>query len=131
MKRFGPLILVLGIAVVVTALATATGAQGLVQTSSAVQIPQELALAFGGLIFALVTAGLLWVFQKTGLDLTGVAQGIAMALSAFFLALAQHWIDLAPASADPWITMFLNILLVVLTGLGTLFLLSGGHKNLM
>lgn len=132
-KKFGPFSFVLLLPLVLSILVSRFGnpAMLLVQTSSAVQIPPELAVAFDAFVFMAVTAGLLWLFKATGFDLTGMAQTLAASLSAFLLALAQGWINVAPASWDQGITIFLNILLVVLTGLGMFFVAAGGHKSLL
>ena len=72
----------------------AEGVQGIVYTSSAVQIPQVLVLAFNGLLFALLLEGFMWLLVKVRLDLTSYATPLAGTLSVFLLGLAQNWINL-------------------------------------
>lgn len=93
-----------------------------VQTSSAVQIPQALVLAFNALLFTVLTAGFTYIISKIGLDLTSFATPLAATLSTFLLGLAQNWIDLQPISSDPLLLMILNVLVVIVGGLGTLFI---------
>lgn len=95
-----------------------------IQTSSAVQIPQALVLAFEGLLFGLIMAGFTWLLNAIGLNLSEIAAPLAGILSGFLLGLAQQWIDFQPVTSDPFILMVLNILVIIFTGLGGLFLLT-------
>jgi hypothetical protein len=94
-----------------------------VQTSAAVQIPEALVLAFNALVLAGVTVGLQVVFDSVGLDLRGIGTALAVALSGFVLAQLQGFIDLVPVEYDLYVNIVLNIIVVVLTGLGYLRLL--------
>lgn len=105
------------------------GVQGIVYTSNAVQIPQVLVLAFNGLLFALLMAGFTWVLTKVGLDLTSYATPLAGTLSAFLLGLAQNWINLLPVQYDPIVQMILNVLVVVVGGIGTLYIFANKENK--
>lgn len=92
------------------------GVQGFVQTSNAVQIPEAFVLALNAGLFALLTAGFMFVLNWIGLNLIEYALPLAGTLSGFLIGLVQHWIDLQPVSSDPYILMVLNILIVVIGG---------------
>lgn len=89
-------------------------------TSSAVQLPDALKLAISGLILAGVTLGLQVVFDAIGLDLRGLGSAIAVIVSGFAIAQLQGLIDLIPAEYDQLVTIALNIIIVILSGLGTM-----------
>lgn len=116
MKKFVPVVVVTLVFAALTALAM----QSDVATSSAVQIPEVLRLAIGGLILAGVTLGLQAVFDSVGLDLRGLGAALAVTLSGFAVAQLQGLIDLIPAMYDQLTTIALNILVVILSGLGAL-----------
>ena len=101
------------------------GEQGVVATSVAVQIPQALSLAFQGLVLALMTFAFNWILQAIGWDITGFAAPLSISLSTFLLGLAQQWINLQPVSSDPTIMLVLNILVIVLSGVGVVALATG------
>ncbi len=117
-----------GLTVLVLALivigVSAAGGQGILNTSSAAQIPPALVTAFNGVVLALTSAAFVWLFSKIGLDLTSLSIPFSISLSTFLLGLVQGWINLQPISSDQYIMVFLNILLVVLTGTGGLALLA-------
>ena len=91
-----------------------------VQTSSAVQLPEELKLLISGLILAAVTLGLQAVFDWIHLDLRGMGAAIAATVSGFAIAQLQGFIDLVPAAYDQWVSIGLTVLVVVLSGIGVL-----------
>lgn len=91
-----------------------------VATSSAVQLPEALTLALGALILAAVTIGLQVVFDSFGLDLRGVGAAIAVGVTGFAIAQLQGLIDIIPAMYDQIVMIVLNVLVVILGGLGTL-----------
>lgn len=91
-----------------------------VATSSAVVLPDALKLALGALILAAVTVGLQVVFDSVGLDLRGVGAAIAVVVSGFAVAQLQSLIDVIPSQYDQLVTIVLNVLVVILGGLGTL-----------
>ncbi len=91
-----------------------------VATSSAIQVPEALKLAIGALILAAVTLGLQVAFDAVGLDLRGVGAAVAVAVTGFAIGQLQGWIDLVPAQYDQLLTITLNVLVVILGGLGTL-----------
>lgn len=91
-----------------------------VATSNAVTVPDALSLAIGVLITGAVTLGLQALFDSWGLDLRGVGAAIAVALSGFAVLQLQGLINLIPAQYDALTRIVLNILVVVLGGVGTL-----------
>jgi hypothetical protein len=101
-----------------------------VATSSAVQVPQALALAAAALVLALLTAGFVYVFEKTGLDLRGFAVPISVAISTYLIAQLQGWINTLPAQYDATLTVILQILVVIIGGFGVLRLRSNTPKTL-
>jgi len=128
MKKFNTVGLIVsliaGAALLILArLSPGTGQAAFVQTSSAAQIPQALVLAVNALLLAGLTFFFKWLLDKIGLDLTSYATPLSVTLSTFLLGLAQHWIDLQPVTSDPFIMMALNILVVVLGGLGSVIAL--------
>jgi hypothetical protein len=102
--------------------------QPALQTSSAVVVPDALNKIFAALIFAAVMAGLQWLFEIFGVDLTGFGADIAAVLSAFLIAQLQGFINIIPAQYDQIVTIALNILVVVLGGMGTLRVLFHPQK---
>lgn len=99
-------------------LSGCVSAQGAVQTSAAVQIPDALKVAINGLILFGVMFGLQWVFDQFGLDLRGVGVAIAVGLSEFAILQLQGLIDIVPAQYDVLVTVALNVVLAILTSLG-------------
>ena len=97
-------------------------------TSNAVQLPDALKLAISALILAGVTLGLQVVFDSIGLDLRGVGTAIAVAVSGFAIAQLQGLIDIIPAQYDQLITIFLNVAVVILGGLGTIRALTNRDR---
>lgn len=91
-----------------------------VATSSAVQVPEALRLAIGGLTLMLVTLGLQAVFDGIGLDLRGAGAIVAVSLSGFVIAQLQGLINVIPAAYDQMTMIVLNILVVILSGLGSI-----------
>jgi hypothetical protein len=106
-------------------VACAPTGQGAVQTSVAVTVPEALNVIIGTLMFTLVTAGFVYIFEKWGLDLRGYATGLAATLSGILIAALQHVINIIPAQYDTWVTMVLQILVIVLGGIGVLRLYAG------
>ena len=92
--------------------------------ATAVPIPQQLNAFLAGLILAAVTAGFVWLFQYVGLDLRDLTVPISGALSGFILAEAQKWINLIPAQYDNFVTIAFNIVIVILSGTGTLYVIA-------
>lgn len=89
-----------------------------VQTSTAVQIPEVLKLAISSLLLATVTLGLQALFDNFGLDLRGVGAAIAVSLSGFAIAQLQGIVDVIPTVYDQLTTIVLNIMVVILSGVG-------------
>lgn len=87
-------------------------------TSSAVQVSDALKVAINGALLFLVMAGLQALFDFAGLDLRGIGAAVAVALSEFVILQLQGVIDTIPAQYDMLVTVGLNILLAVLSGLG-------------
>ena len=91
-----------------------------VATSSAVQVPEALRLAIGGLTLMLVTLGLQAVFVTIGLDLRGAGAIVAVSLSGFVIAQLQGLINVIPQAYDQMTMIVLNILVVILSGIGAI-----------
>lgn len=91
-----------------------------VQGSAAVQIPEQLKLIIDGLVLAAVMLGLQAIFDLVGLDLRGMGAAIAAVLSAFVIAQLQGLIDVVPAIYDQWLTIGIQILVYLLSGVGVL-----------
>lgn len=89
--------------------------------ATAVPIPAELNAYVAGLIFAAVTAGFAFLFAYVGLDLREFATPFAGALSLFVLGTLQDWVNLIPPQYDSFVTILFNVLVVILSGVGTLF----------
>ena len=98
----------------------APAAATVVNTSAAVQIPDPLKLAISGLLLAVVMAGLQVVFETLGLDLRGFGTALAAAISTFVIAQLQGYINVIDPSYDTLVKTILDVLVVVLGGLGYL-----------
>jgi len=127
MKKFIPVLLIITVAVVAAALSDPTLATA-VQTSSAVQVPEALKAILSGLILTGVLIGLQVVFDWTGLDLRGVGAAAAVAISGFAVAQLQGYIDAVPGAYDYLVTIGLNVLVTILSGLGYLRLLVSRER---
>ena len=111
-------IVFVGLSILVIAFAWFAPASTL---ATAVPIPAELNAWVAGLIFAAVTAGFAFLFGYIGLDLREFATPFAGALSLFVLGTLQGWVNLIPAQYDAFVSVFFNVLVVILSGVGTLF----------
>lgn len=100
-------------------------------TSQAVDVPEALELAIGALVLAALTAGFVFVFEKTGLDLRGYAVPISVTVSAYLVAQLQGLINTIPAEYDPLLSVVLEIIVVIIGGLGVLRLRSGERARLL
>lgn len=119
MKKFFPLFLIVVVAVIAAVVSQPAPAEA-VQTSTAVQIPEALKAILSGLILTGVLLGLQVVFDWTGLDLRGVGAAVAVAISGFAVAELQGYINSIPVMYDYLVTIVLNVLVVILSGLGYL-----------
>lgn len=97
--------------------------------ASAVPIPQEINVFLAGLIFTGVTAGFMWLFQYTGIDLRGFAEPISGTLSLWLLSELQGWVNLIPPQYDVFVGIAFQIIVVILTGLGTLHVLAKFRRS--
>lgn len=91
-----------------------------IATSNAVQIPDALKTLIGALIMSAVTVGFQVVFEWIGLDLRSLGAALAAILAGFAVSQLQGWIDLVPAQFDYLVTIVLQIIVVILSGLGVL-----------
>lgn len=114
LNRFTWLVVLAGV------LAAGVLAPSGVATSSAVQVPEALRLAIGGLTLMLVTLGLQAVFDTIGLDLRGAGAIVAVSLSGFVIAQLQGLINVIPQAYDQMTMIVLNILVVILSGIGAI-----------
>jgi len=92
--------------------------------ASAVPIPAEINMWLEGVLFSAITAGFLYLFQFTGLDLRGFATEIAGALSMWVLAELQGLVNTIPATFDPYVAVAFKIIVVILSGVGTLYVIA-------
>lgn len=99
-------------------------------TSQAVDVPEALELAIGVLVLAALTAGFVFVFEKTGLDLRGFATPVSVTVSAFLVAQLQGLINIVPVEYDQLLTVVLQIIVVIIGGLGVLRLRAGQRAQL-
>jgi hypothetical protein len=100
-------------------------------TSQAVDVPQAINLAIGALVLAVLTAGFVFLFEKSGLDLRGFALPISVAVSAFVVAQLQGLINTIPAQYDPLLSTVLQIIVVIIGGLGVLRLRTNEPARLL
>jgi len=100
-------------------------------TSQAVDVPEALELAIGALVLAALTAGFVFLFEKSGLDLRGFAVPISVTGSAYLVAQLQGWINTIPAQYDPLLSTVLQIIVVIIGGLGVLRLRSNERARLL
>lgn len=98
--------------------------QSVVATSSAVQIPEALIQLFNGLLLGLLTAGFVWVFEKTGLDLRQYAVGVSGALATWVVAELQGYINTIPEFGDVYINLIFRLLLALVPAVGLLRIFS-------
>lgn len=116
---------------IVIALLFVLAACAPVPTSQAVEVPEAINLAIGALVLAALTAGFVFLFEKTGLDLRGFALPISVAVSAFLVAQLQGLINTIPAQYDQLLTILLQIIVVIVGGLGVLRLRSNEPARLL
>jgi hypothetical protein len=100
-------------------------------TSQAVEVPQAIKLAIGALLLAALTAGFVFLFEKSGLDLRGFAVPISVAASAYLVAQLQGLINTIPAQYDPLLSTILQIIVVIIGGLGVLRLRANQPARLL
>jgi hypothetical protein len=100
-------------------------------TSSAVDVPEAIELAIGVLVLAALTAGFVFIFEKTGLDLRGFALPISITISAFLVAQLQGLINTIPAQYDPVLSTVLQIIVVIIGGMGVLRLRANEPARLI
>lgn len=106
--------------VLLVLMLTACNVQGVIQTSSAVQVPQVVQDFIGLIIFSAVMAGLQWIYEKLHIDFTGIAATVAGALDAFVVAQLQGWINVLPEAYDPYLMLIFKVFVVIIGGVGTL-----------
>lgn len=127
MKKVFPVLLIIAVAVIGAVISQPASAS-VVQTSTAVQVPEALKHILSGLILTGVLLGLQVVFDWSGLDLRGVGAAVAVAISGFAVAQLQGYIDAIPQAYDYLVTIGLNVLVVILSGLGYLRLLVNRER---
>jgi hypothetical protein len=125
MKRLRPL-LAISFLLIATVAACAPA-----PTSQAVEVPQAIELALGALVLAALTAGFVFIFEKIALDLRGFAVPISVTVSAFLIAQLQGLINTIPAQYDPLLSTVLQIIVVIIGGLGVLRLRSNQRARLL
>jgi len=108
----------------VLAIATAGFFATVNSVATAVQVPNEINLFIDSLIFGAVTAGFVFVFKAIGLDLRGLATPVSAALSGYIIGELQNLINTIPATYDAYVTIVFRIIVVVIGGIGTLYLIK-------
>lgn len=116
--------------VVTTAIFAVAGFAGSGAIASAVPIPTEINNWIAGLIFAAVTAGFVWVFEYTGLNLKQFAEPISGTLSLWILTELQGWINLIPPQYDTFVNIAFQVIVVILGGIGTLYVLARSRGSM-
>lgn len=119
-------ILVMAVLILVTVAACAPA-----PTSQAVDVPQAIELAVGALVLAALTAGFVFLLEKTGLDLRGFAVPLSVTVSAYLVAQLQGLINTIPAQYDPLLSTVLQIIVVIIGGLGVLRLRANQPARLL
>ena len=71
-----------------------------------------------------MTAGFAYLFDWVGLDLRGLATPLSGVLSGWVLAELQNLVNLIPAEFDPFVSIAFRIIVVILSGMGALYLLA-------
>ena len=100
-------------------------------TSQAVEVPEAINMAIGALVLAVLTTGFVFLFEKSGLDLRGFAVPISVTISAFLVAQLQGLINTSPAQYDPLLSTVLQIIVVIIGGLGVLRLRANEPARLL
>ena len=121
-KLFKPFVYLLASAVVFAAFVTAFPPSA--DIAAAVQVPQELNLAIGVGITALMTAGAVFLFSKIGLDLQQFATPVASSISIYVVIELQNVVNTIPEIYDPWLNLLFKILVVLLGSVGALYLVN-------
>jgi hypothetical protein len=96
-----------------------------INTSMAVQIPEIVATAISVGIIALLTAGFAWLFKVFGMDLSGLAPVIGLAISTWIVAQLQGLINIVPTQFDPFLNAFFYLLTILLAPAGLLYITKG------
>jgi len=126
MNKSRILVIVALLAILGLGYAVQTGNTAIAQ---AVPIPEELSLWVAGIIFVAVTAGFDYLFKLVGLDFREYAAPLAGTISFWLISELQGWINLINSSYDGFVTIVFQILVVIVGGIGTLFLLKMRRDN--
>jgi len=92
--------------------------------AQAVPIPEQLSLWVAGLIFIAVTAGFDYLFKLVGLDFREYATPLSGTISFWLITELQGWVNLIDPKFDNFVAIVFQILVVIVGGIGTLFLLK-------
>lgn len=101
------------------------------QTSSAVDVPDAVEVGIAGLLIALFSAGAIYIFERTGLDLRQYSIPVAVTFATYVVAELQSWINTIPPVHDPLLMIALNVLGALLAGFGVLRLVSRQPSTLL
>lgn len=107
--------------------------QGIGLAEDAPQIPEALIQFFNGVVIALFTAGFIWVFEKSGLDLRQYAIPLAGTLSTWVVVELQGYINTIPNLGDTyfWINLLFRVLLALIPAAGILRIFSRQPATLL
>ena len=106
------------------AVAFQGGGDTAVQTSSAVQIPEILIQFFNGIVIGLFTAGFIYIYEKTGLDLKQYAVPVAGTVATWVVVELQGYINTIPEVNDVWLNLLFRVLLALIPAAGLLRIFS-------
>ena len=95
------------------------------------QVRGRLFFVVGALVLAVLTAGFVFLFEKSKLDLRGFAVPLSITISAFLVAQLQGLINTIPAQYDPLLSTVLQIIVVIIGGLGVLRLRANEPARLL
>lgn len=98
--------------------------------ASAVPVPTEINEFIAGLVFAGVTAGFVWLFNFTGLDLKMLTEPAAGAISLWLLTELQGWVNLIPPEYDTYVSIAFRIIVVILGGIGALYVAARARGSM-
>lgn len=90
-----------------------------------------LQLALAALLTTVFTAGFVYIFEKTGLDLRGLALPAATAVSLFVVGIVLDWINILDPMYNATIDTVLTILLIILAQVGVLRIASRRPATLL
>lgn len=105
--------------------------EGVVQSSVAAQIPEALIQFFNGVVIALFTAGFVYLFELSGLDLRQYAIPLAGTVATWVVTELQGYINTIPDTQDVYINLLFRVLLALIPAAGLLRIFSKQPRTLL